>query len=46
MERVGGSRISDRVKIARAVTAYQKTKGFGEGQLTYETLQSLGVTVK
>jgi hypothetical protein len=29
-----------------AVAAYQKVKGLGEGELTYETLESLGVKVK
>ncbi len=29
-----------------ALTAYQKAKGLGEGECTYETLESLGVKVK
>jgi hypothetical protein len=29
-----------------AVAAYQKTKGLGEGELTYETLESLGVKIR
>lgn len=29
-----------------AVAAYQKAKGLGQGELTYETLESLGVKIK